>query len=234
MKALRLIISCEHGGNDIPPRYQPLFSNHINVLETHQGLDIGALAIAKALSERFSCPLYYTTVSRLLIDCNRSLHNPRCFSEFSKSLSKNEKKVLIDTYYLPYRQQVEKYIANNIQQGLQVLHLSIHSFTPTLHGQIRHTAIGLLYDSSRHAEKEIATRWQNILLRHPTAYRIRLNYPYLGKNDGLTTAIRKHHTQKEYLGIEVEINQQLLNDDASCQQVVDTLATTLNELLALV
>jgi hypothetical protein len=37
--------------------------------------------------------------------------------------------------------------------------------------------------------------------------KVRKNYPYKGISDGLTTSLRKQYTQKNYCGIEIEINQ---------------------------
>jgi predicted N-formylglutamate amidohydrolase len=42
--------------------------------------------------------------------------------------------------------------------------------------------------------------------------KIRSNYPYLGNADGFTTYLRKRF-QKNYLGIELEINQKLLKNE---------------------
>ncbi len=38
-----------------------------------------------------------------------------------------------------------------------------------------------------------------------------MNYPYRGASDGLTTHLRKRFHVNEYLGIELEINQELLS-----------------------
>jgi hypothetical protein len=34
-----------------------------------------------------------------------------------------------------------------------------------------------------------------------------MNYPYAGRSDGLTSALRRRHLPQRYLGIELEINQ---------------------------
>ena len=38
-----LIITCEHGGNEVPAAYAPLFAGHEALLPTHRGWDAGAL-----------------------------------------------------------------------------------------------------------------------------------------------------------------------------------------------
>ena len=55
-------------------------------------------------------------------------------------------------------------------------------------------------------------------LRQQTGLRIRLNYPYLGRADGMTTWLRKQYTQTQYLGIEIELNQAFLTSLSPKQQ----------------
>src|SRR3546814_206608 len=124
MKEIALIISCEHAVNIVPSTYQDLFAPHLELLQTHRGLDIGAQAMALSFNQQFNCDLVQAQTTRLLIDCNRSLHHRNCFSEITTSLPKEEKDHLIQQYYLPFRQQVEDNIKKHIQQGKLVLHLS--------------------------------------------------------------------------------------------------------------
>jgi predicted N-formylglutamate amidohydrolase len=233
MKTTIPVISCEHAGNDIPNAYLPLFAQQEAILNTHRAFDIGAFDIAEALYTTCQCPHVHTTISRLLIDCNRSLSNRALFSEFTQSLSSTEKQTLIDTHYLPYRKQAEDLIQQQIDQGKQVLHLSIHTFTPMFKEKPRTTAIGLLYDPHRHGEKEVARVWSSLLTNYSPCYRVRMNYPYRGVSDGFTSLLRKQHPEDHYLGIEVEINQALLQDQASFSELNMILSDSLVALLQL-
>ena len=71
------IITSEHGGNRIPAPYRRLFRGQRALLDSHRGYDPGSLVMAKALASACRTPLVASTVSRLLIDLNRSLatHN---------------------------------------------------------------------------------------------------------------------------------------------------------------
>lgn len=89
----------------------------------------------------------------------------------------------------------------------KVLHLAIHSFTPVLNGETRNADLGLLYDPGRPSEKRWADRLHDALDPLPPALRIRRNYPYLGKADGLTAALRKKFAARRYAGLEIELNQ---------------------------
>ena len=232
MKSTLLFISCEHATNAVPSAYRHLFHQHEAVLQTHRGIDFGAESTARQLSQSFGCEYVAASATRLLIDCNRSLSHATCFSEFSNRLSAEEKQAVIDQYYLPYRQKVEAMIKAHIDKGYQVLHLSIHSFTPIFDGVTRNTGIGLLYDPKHHGEKEVARQWQG-LLSQQTDYRVRMNYPYRGNADGFTSYLRKQYPQTDYLGIEVEVNQALLQEDQTFGPVTQALSSSLGELLQL-
>src|SRR5690606_33375232 len=102
-------ITCEHATNAIPKRYTSHFSkNWLQLLQTHRGYDIGALSVAKALARKFRTKVIAAKVSRLLIDCNRSLHHQRVFSEAASRLSHEEKSLVVSRYYDPHRRIIEK------------------------------------------------------------------------------------------------------------------------------
>jgi predicted N-formylglutamate amidohydrolase len=231
MKQVKVILSCEHAVNTIPPAYTHYFKDYKLLLNTHKGLDIGALEIANYLSKSLNSPLFCAIVSRLLIDCNRGLKNQACFSEVSQAFSAVEKNKLIDNYYLPFRQATEQLIQANIIQGYQVWHLSVHSFTPSLNGLIRHTDIGLLYDPKRPTERSVARTWQNLLKQQSNNLQVRLNYPYRGISDGFTTHLRKKYDDKNYLGIEIECKQSLVEQADTLAELTSHLAKTVVLLL---
>ena len=207
---MKLVLTCEHGGNEIPTTYKKHFKNKA-VLKTHRALDLGALDLFQTL-EPLSDASYFSTTSRLLIELNRSLHHKNLFSEYIKGLTKIEKTEIINTHYLPYRASVEDNIRNCIKKDDLVLHLSIHSFTPSLNGKNRNCDIGLLYNSSNRREKQLCKQLKLELLKQDYNFNIRFNYPYLGKADGFTTYLRKQFPI-HYLGIEIEVNQKFTKDN---------------------
>ena len=90
-----------------------------------------------------------------------------------------------------------------------MLHLSFHTFTPQLDGVVRRADVGLFYDPSRSAEAAWCDGFKQLLAARRPDLTIRKNYPYLGKTDGFTTALRKKWKGTAYLGIELEVNQKL-------------------------
>ncbi len=223
-----LILSCEHGGNHIPVAYRHLFRKGARIIGTHRGLDIGALTIAKAVAQGLSAPLLYSETSRLLVDLNRSPHHRKLFSEFTRNCNDSMREDILRKYYFPYRQVLEQQILDTVADGYPVLHLSIHSFTPVLAGQIRNAGFGLLYDPARKMEKSFCANLQDSLNRSSN-YVTRMNYPYRGSADGLTTWLRKKLPALAYFGIEIEINQgHILND---CKSISRLLVESLREVM---
>jgi predicted N-formylglutamate amidohydrolase len=150
-----VLITCEHGGNRIPPRYRPLFAGFEALLHSHRGYDPGALVVARKLSRVLDAPLFVSTTSRLLIDLNRSIGHPKLYSEATRGAPANVRREILDTHYLPYRDEVEAHVAATIARNSRVIHLSSHSFTPVLDGTVRNADIGQLYDPARAGEAEL-------------------------------------------------------------------------------
>jgi predicted N-formylglutamate amidohydrolase len=204
------VISCEHGGNRVPVPYRPLFHEADALLNSHQGYDPGALVMARAMAAAFKGPLVISTVSRLLIDLNRSIGHPQLFSAATWAITVAERKEIIAHYYAPYRAQVGQLVSQSVADGRRVLHISSHSFTPVLDGKVRQADVGLLYNPARRGEAELCARWRESLAVLAPELRVRRNYPYLGKGDGMTSYLRRHFPVGNYLGIELEINQEIV------------------------
>lgn len=238
MKKPALMITCEHASNALPGIVVRAFrecnleearrlgvesSNTFGipeeVLASHRAYDIGAYNlfsfIAKRLKPDFHCVGRFT---RLVVDLNRSETSKNFFSEYTAHLPETVKAHLFGLWQ-KYRQKIERFVAANIpprlrksrdEIPLKVIHLSIHTFTPVLNGVERDADVGILYDPKRSGEAKLADILiKNIREREPSL-RIRRNYPYLGKSDGLTTTLRQKFGSA-YAGLEIEINQKLLS-----------------------
>lgn len=178
---------------------------------------MGAFGIYKDLVKKVK-PDFYSAgkYSRLFIDLNRSLWNKTVFSEFWDGLESGEnseenaftkyyalrKKAF--AYYLNYRDEVENFVRS---AEIPLVHLAIHSFTPVLNGEERDADVGILYDPKRSMENKIADVIIDEIHKRAPELKVRRNYPYLGKTDGLCTTLRK--ISKQYAGFEIEFNQRL-------------------------
>lgn len=202
---MAFIFTCEHGGNRIPARFEYLFRGQEKILNSHRAWDPGALDLARASVRDCPAPLYYSDISRLLVDLNRSRHHRGIFSEYTRDMEDPMKEEVLDEYYYPYREQVEKAI--RVQKKQPVIHISFHSYVAELNGVVRKGDIGLLYDPARKREKQFSLGLQTALKQSFPGLVIRKNYPYLGIADGFTRYLRCRFPGNTYLGVEVEINQ---------------------------
>ncbi|MFD2244863.1 N-formylglutamate amidohydrolase [Pontibacter ruber] len=226
---LKLLITCEHGGNQVPPEYASLFDGQEEVLASHQGYDIGALDLFHTLKELADVSFYAET-SRLLVELNRSQRHPKLFSAITKALPETEKKKILKVHYHPYRERVEHMIQDLVSAGRQVLHIAVHSFTPVLDGQERQADIGLLYDPKRSLEQNFCKTWKDKLLQQRDKLLVRFNYPYLGISDGFPTYLRRKFDAGSYAGIELEVNQKYpAGNNEGWQQLKHTLKESLRE-----
>lgn len=233
----RLIITCEHAGNDVPAAYRPLFVGHAHLLPTHRGWDPGALILAREMVEQLSTPrdpvpLYFETTTRLLVDLNRSVGNPELHSEATRHLTLAERREILKIHYHPHRQTVDAVVAAAIAAGDRVIHIASHSFTPELNGHTRTADVGMLYDPVRAGEVALASAWLLALKATDASLRLRRNYPYLGTSDGVTMSLRKKHPPERYVGVELEVNQRYVEEGGSAwpkirRTLVDSLAVAL-------
>lgn len=233
MPTTQLIITCEHGGNAVPPAYAPLFTGHAGLLQSHRGWDPGALPLAQQMADAMHAPLFAATTTRLLIDLNRSIGHKALHSEATRHLSLAERRKIAALHYKPHRDLVEADVARRIDAGERVLHIASHSFTPELNGQVRQADVAWLYDPRRPGEGVFAAAWQAALQVIRPDFQLRRNYPYHGKDDGLTSLLRKRHSPELYIGIELELNQKyfLAGGDAwndLCDDVTASLARAFN------
>lgn len=233
MKPPVLILTCEHAGKRIPSQWRHKVMIPEAILNSHRGWDPGAWTLAQALKACGTEHLFGHHESRLLIELNRSLHHPHLFSEFSKPLAQADKLKLIHALYEPYRRDVTETIRSFIRQRRPVWHVSVHSFTPVLHGIERQAEIGLLYDPQRSGEKAFCSDWRALLQRETIdiPMRVRMNYPYKGIMDGFVTSLRKIFSNSYYVGTELEVNQGLLSSAKTRQPVTAALVRSLKSLV---
>jgi len=83
---LKLVLTCEHGGNMIPEAFQNYFKNQKKLLSTHAGYDFGTFSLFEELKLLADFSIS-NQMSRLLIEFNRTENNEQLFSAISENLS---------------------------------------------------------------------------------------------------------------------------------------------------
>ncbi|MDZ7658550.1 N-formylglutamate amidohydrolase [Fodinibius sp.] len=203
----QLIITCEHAGNEVPEEFHHLFEDNPEILETHRGIDIGALELTNAISDRLNKEPYLNTVTRLLVDLNRSTQSPTLFSEFTREQPLHVREQIFEKYYQPHREKIKEKVSEIISNGEQAIHVGIHTFTPIWKDEEREVDVGFLFDPRSKAEQHFCYLWRHELNQRSLELRLKMNEPYRGSMDGFTTYLRRQFSDDNYLGLEIEVNQ---------------------------
>jgi predicted N-formylglutamate amidohydrolase len=231
-RPIAIVVTCEHGGNRIPRAYRRWFRRQRQLLHTHRAYDPGALAMARALARTLDAALVTATVSRLVVELNRSPGHPNLFSAAMRAAPEAVRADARRRHYLPYRTSVEATIARAVASGHRVLHISAHSFTPKLDGSVRRADSALLYDPARRWERSFCRAWRRTLREAMPDWAVRRNYPYRGASDGLTRYLRTRFADALYAGIELEINQKHVRPGAPWATIRRRVAGALKQAVA--
>jgi predicted N-formylglutamate amidohydrolase len=224
---IRWLLTCEHGGHQVPARWRRLFRGAGPVLRSHRGWDRGALATFRMLAPEMADASFHSTTTRLLVDLNRSIGHRALFSEYTRDLPAAEREEILAVHYHAWRDAVIARIDEWRRAGDAVVHVSVHSFTPELDGVVRDADVGLLYDPGREWERAICRRWRGVLREVAPDARVRLNYPYRGTADGYPTSLRRRFPEG-YAGIELELNEG--NVGIRCHRVAEEILAALRVL----
>lgn len=223
-----LFLSCEHGGNVVPPALAPWFKGARSVLRTHRGYDLGALDLFEHLKP-MAAASRSNRLSRLCIEYNRETISPALFSQYTSELPAHLKVLLLAGYHA-YREGFASEIEAALEDDHRVVHVSVHSFTPVLNGRTRTCDIGLLYDPAHAGEVDFCDRWRKAIRSRAPGTRVRMNYPYKGTSDGFTRSLRKRFGP-DYIGIELEVNQRFAARDKMQGDIKMLLNASLGALL---
>lgn len=205
------LVTCEHASNAVPRAWEHCFAGHGAVLETHRAWDPGAAELARAIGTALHVSPRMGEITRLLVDLNRRAEHPKVHSEFTPRQYKSQ---LIRQYHQPWREAARAIATESASATRPVLHLSCHSFTPVLDGKERKAEIGLLYDPGRSSEAAFSHELRKKLKATLPGWRVRMNYPYRGTSDGVTSWLRETLANEVYTGIEIELNQAFANKPA--------------------
>ncbi|MCO5172144.1 MAG: N-formylglutamate amidohydrolase [Planctomycetes bacterium] len=226
-----LLLTCEHASCALPPGFDPGVGPE--VVASHLGWDPGALEVAQVVAARTGAPLLAGEWSRLFVDLNRSPDLPGAVPAEScgvpipgnQALPPEERARRLAAVQAPYRAAVRAAVERAVVEAGACLHVSVHSFTPELHGRPRPYDAGVLFDPDRPLEVAAADA---LLAGLRAAGRpARPNEPYAGTDDGLTTWLRTCFAPDRYAGIEVELNQALLARPGAPAAVGEALAALL-------
>ncbi|MBF0254085.1 MAG: N-formylglutamate amidohydrolase [Candidatus Omnitrophica bacterium] len=203
-----LWFSAEHATARVAPEAKGVMGGMVR--PDHRAFDSGAGELAVYLGKRLGVPVLLGSVTRQVVDLNRSLTNRRSlWGTKLRTAPPDLKQEILKRYYLPYREAALRGIRAVTSRSPFAVHIAVHSFTPVRAGCVRRVDIGLLYDSRRVSENRFCLRLQKAILHRNPQWRVRFNQPYRGSSDSLVKELRSS-LGPGYLGIELEINQRLV------------------------
>ncbi|WP_206057386.1 N-formylglutamate amidohydrolase [Nitratireductor sp. XY-223] len=226
----RVILVCEHASNWIPAGFKGLGLDAL-AQHSHVAWDPGALGVAEALGGAMNAPLVFGCVSRLVYDCNRPPEADDAVPAVSEvtavpgnaDLTAAARAERVDAVYRPFRQRLEQVIGRAPADAALV---TVHSFTPTYHGQKRTTEIGILHgEDPRLADAMMARAGQH------TGRCVRLNDPY-GPKDGVAHTLDLHGSRNGLANVMIEIRNDLIDSKNRQIKMAQLLSGWLREAIA--
>lgn len=208
----RVLLVCDHASPAIPREFGGLGLARAEI-ERHIGWDIGAAAVTRELSRLLDSPAVLSAVSRLVIDCNRSLDHATSIPATSDGvtipgnlgLDARERERRAALWFHPYHRTIAHELARIERRRRAAVLVSIHSFTPAMRdGRARPWKVGVLWNRDpRLAPAAIA------LLR-AMGHRVGDNLPYSGRRGAYT--VDRHAARHGRPHIAFEIRQDLIAD----------------------
>ena len=207
------LLVCEHASSFIPEEYAGVGLDP-QALASHIAWDPGALAVSHRLSEKLDAPLVQSTVSRIVIDCNRELNAPDLIWTLSEStriaanenLSADERQYRIDHFHRPYHASIETLLEARRHAGQETILVCMHSFTPVYLGVARPWPIGLIHG----VDTTYTQALFNALKAEDPELNVGWNEPYAALN-GVTLTLEKHGDARGLPATMIEIrNNEIL------------------------
>lgn len=218
----RVLLVCEHASNYFPEEFSGLGLSKEDQ-QSHVAWDPGALAVAEVLADRLDARLVYSTISRLIYDCNRPPQSPTAMRARSEdtdipgnaNLSEAQKARRVTDYYQPFTDLLSDTVASI---GADAIIVTIHSFTPVYHGEARKVEIGILHDTdSRLADQMLK------ISASQTTMQVMRNEPY-GPADDVTHTLKLHGLENGLLNVMIEIRNDLIESPDQQRAVGEMMA----------
>ncbi|MCV0429756.1 MAG: N-formylglutamate amidohydrolase [Roseibium sp.] len=201
------VFLCDHASNFFPPPYDESLGLSDADKSAHIAWDPGAMGVASELAENLNSPLVHTSVSRLIIDCNREESRSDLIPSLSettqivgnRNLSADEKAFRLNLVHRPFHKAINKVLNWRLEQGLPTAVVSIHSFTPVYKGNARPWEIGLIYEKDRRLADPVLAE-----LKARGDLTVGDNEPY-APSDGVYYTIRRHGEDRKLPCLMIEI-----------------------------
>ena len=228
-----VLLICDHASARVPRRLHDLGLS-ARELSRHIGWDIGAADVTRHMALHLKAPALLAGYSRLVVDCNRHLHDPTLMPAASDgtaiaanaNLAPADRQARIDALYQPYHRAIAQRLDAFVSRGLAPALLSIHSCTPEMAGQVRPWHIGICWDSDRRIAGpvlEALGRAPDIVVGDNQPYNLDLREDY---------SVPVHAMRRGLPHLQVEFRQDLIATPAGAVRWADVLLAALPPALA--
>lgn len=223
------VLVCDHASNRIPDKYGDLgLAPHQRLM--HIAWDPGALAVALRLTELLDAPLVYSTVSRLVIDCNRDHDAVDLIPTISErteiaanvGLNQAERDYRIASFHRPFHVAIENLLEERERAGVETILVTVHSFTPVYKDVPRPWPIGLIHG----LDERFSHALQTALTADDPTLNVGWNEPYSARN-GVTFTLEHHGDGRGLDCTMIEIRHDEILEPAGVTLWADRLARTL-------
>ncbi|MCH9672445.1 MAG: N-formylglutamate amidohydrolase [Gammaproteobacteria bacterium] len=223
-----LLITCDHGGREFPGALGSLGLAPSDT-ERHIAWDIGALDLAKELSNRLRSPLVAGTYSRLVVDLNRFPEDPTSIAQHSdqtavpgnSALSATAKQQRVDEIFTPYHSEIRQHLANARAVRREPIIIFVHSFTPHFERSHRPWPVGLLSNEDRRLTDPLLHE-----LGAVCGLNVGDNQPYSGR-DPYSYSSAVHAESDGLRHTVIEVRQDLIADEAGVLRWAEILSGAL-------
>lgn len=221
-----VLLVCEHASRFVPAAYDGLGLSEAD-LSRHIAWDIGAGALARALSRRLDATLVLGNYSRLLVDCNRPLASPTLMPAVAETtrvpgnegLDAAERERRIAGIFRPFQAAVAGCLDARAARGRASVVVGVHSFTPVFQGVSRPWHAGVLYGRARDFGERLLAA-----LGGPSGT-LAANEPYRIDDEDYTVPV--HGDARGLDAVLVEVRNDLIAQDAGVQAWTERLADAL-------
>lgn len=210
------VIACDHASNRVPAHYDGLGLSQRQRL-MHIAWDPGAFAVSLRLSDALDAPLVASTVSRLVVDCNRDaaahdlipVLSERTEIPGNAAITEAERRHRITAYHEPFHKALADILDARQARGEPAILVTVHSFTPVFKEKPRPWPIGLIHGEN----PRLTQAFRDALAAADPSLNIGWNEPYSGRS-GVTYTLEHHGDGRGLDSIMLEIrNDEITEND---------------------
>lgn len=225
------VLTCDHASNFIPAEFGGLGLPE-SELGRHIAWDPGALAVARRMAGTMQATLVETRISRLVLDCNRSLEAPDLVPPLSETtpipgnerLSQQERQMRIDRCWRPFHDTVATVVEERLARGQETRLVSVHTFNPVYKGAPRQWQIGIVHDEDTRLARPLISALQAV-----PGLTVGVNEPY-SPADRVYFTLERHARSRGLPCAMIEIRNDEVADEAGQRKWAELLSALLGQI----